>query len=148
MDDCTLRLEQAGIRVTPLRSQLLAILASAKEHLTSEAIHRIMHRRGSTASLASVYRTLQVFEDVGIVDRLNLGEHGSSYVLQRHTGHYHHIVCTHCGRTAEIGDCYFEEYAEQAARETGFEIHGHQLLLFGLCSDCAPGLKGRSTLKA
>ena len=87
---------------------------------------------------ATVFRTLEVLEALGAVERLDLpsGEH--AYVVCERA-HHHHVVCSSCGRTSEIDDAGLRVVVREIARRTGYRVDEHRLELFGLCPACLAG---------
>ena len=84
---------------------------------------------------ATIFRSLDVMADLGIVERLDLpsGEHA---FVACEPVHHHHVVCSSCGRSTGVADHGLERVADSIARETGFRLAGHRLELFGLCPAC------------
>ena len=82
-----------------------------------------------------MFRSLEIFEAVGLVERVHLpnGEH--SYVACE-PAHHHHLICDRCGRSTEIGDLAFEPIAADIEKRTGFLVDSHRIEFFGLCPDC------------
>jgi Fur family ferric uptake transcriptional regulator len=82
-----------------------------------------------------VFRTLEVLEGLGAVERLDLpsGEH--AYVGCE-PAHHHHVVCSKCGRATEIADVGLRPILREVARQTGYRVDDHRLELFGLCPAC------------
>ena len=95
-------------------------------------------RRRPGIGRATVFRALELFAELGLVERLDLpsGEH--AYVACE-PAHHHHVVCSHCGRATEVDDCGMTEVAREVARRTGYRIDRHRLELFGVCPDCRAG---------
>ena len=87
---------------------------------------------------ATVFRTLDILERLGAVERLELpsGEH--TYVVCE-PAHHHHVVCSGCGRTEEIVDAGLRTVVRRVARRTGYRVDEHRLELFGLCPACLAG---------
>ena len=91
---------------------------------------------------ATVFRTLEVFEELGVIERLDLpsGEH--AYVGCEPV-HHHHVVCSRCGRTTEIDDAGLRRVVRDVARRTGFRVDEHRLELFGVCPACLGARRAR-----
>jgi Fe2+ or Zn2+ uptake regulation protein len=83
----------------------------------------------------TVYRTLGILHELGLVRRLQL-ENGSSAYAAASRGHAHHVICRGCRRAVEFMGCSIEGVLASAAHSTGFRVENHQLELFGLCPDC------------
>lgn len=138
MDDPTpivTALERAGYRLTEPRRSLAALIADQDGHFTAADLVRAAQARRLGIGRATVFRTLEVLEDLGAVERLDLpsGEH--AYVGCE-PAHHHHVVCSRCGRTDEIDDAGLRAIVGDVARRTGYRVDDHRLELFGLCPPC------------
>ncbi len=92
---------------------------------------------GSKIDRASIYRVVALFEQLGIVDRLQIGWKYKLELSDSFRSHHHHITCTNCGRTQMFEESRVIEFElKQLAEEAGFIETGHQLELRGLCRNC------------
>ncbi len=134
-------LERAGCRLTAPRRSLAGLIADQVGHFTAADLVEAAHGRGLAIGRATVYRTLEVLEDLGAVERLDLpsGEH--AYVACE-PAHHHHVVCSRCGRSDEIDDAGLRAIVGDVARRTGYRVDDHRLELFGLCPACLVGQSG------
>lgn len=89
---------------------------------------------------ASVYRAVDLFEKLGIVQRLNTGWKYKIELTDAFMAHHHHLTCTHCGRTVPMNEQKLERFIDQLANEHGFKPTGHQIEIQGLCPDCQHGM--------
>ncbi|BAS28635.1 Fur family transcriptional regulator [Limnochorda pilosa] len=133
------RLGRQDQRLTPQRETVLRVLLEhANEHLTAEEVY--LEARGAAPDLgmATVYRTLDLFERLGVVHRLDAGQGVARYEFRPEgEGHYHHhLICLECGRILEFERDLLEPVERAVEKETGFLVIDHSLLLFGLCPDC------------
>ncbi len=128
-------LEDAGYRLTGPRRALARAIATRRGHFTAEELLDESRRQRLGATRATVFRTLDVLADLGIVERLDLpsGEHA---FVTCEPAHHHHVVCSSCGRSTGAADHGLDRVAAAIGRETGFRIDAHRLELFGLCPDC------------
>ena len=128
-------LARRGIRPTPRRVQVLAALAGERDDATARTIHGRLRAEGVRVGLATVYRTLALLSEHGVVDAL---AHHPSETCYRLCGdeHHHHLVCSGCHRVVELADCDLEAWLERAAASHGFVATEHLLEVKGLCSDC------------
>ncbi|MBO1924154.1 ferric iron uptake transcriptional regulator [Thiomicrorhabdus sp. 6S3-12] len=125
-------LKKVGLKVTLPRLKILEILESAGEdhHLSAEDVFKILLEQGEEVGLATVYRVLTQFEQAGIVRRLNFENNVSIFELD--TGDNHdHIVCMKTGRVREFVDPTIEERIKEIAKELGYELSGHNLVIYG-----------------
>jgi Fe2+ or Zn2+ uptake regulation protein len=129
------RLKAAGKRITPQRKLVLGILAGVGGHLDAHDIYERGRRQDSRLSLSTVYRTLNVLKETGVVHELHLdGEH-HHYELDGKDEHSH-LVCMACGRVLEVDSATFAAAAESAAQAYDFTIARAQVELAGYCSEC------------
>ena len=127
--------ETAGYRLTGPRRALAALIAGQARHFTADDLLGESRRRRLGVTRATIFRSLDVLADLGVVERLDLpsGEHA---FVACEPAHHHHVVCSSCGRTTGIADPGIEKIAETIGRETGYRIDAHRLELFGLCPAC------------
>jgi Fur family transcriptional regulator, ferric uptake regulator len=85
---------------------------------------------------ASVYRTIDLFERLGIVQRLYSGWKYKLELTDKFAPHHHHLTCTNCGRTIVLSEHELERFIEQLAHKHGFTPVGHQIEIQGLCTMC------------
>lgn len=127
--------EGAGYRLTSPRRALAGLIAGRGDHFTAEALLRESRRRRLGLGRATIFRSLEVLAELGIVERLDLptGEHA---FVACERAHHHHVVCSSCGRAIGVSDHGLEIVAAAIGRETGYRVDTHRLELFGLCPDC------------
>ena len=128
-------LDRAGYRMTEPRRSLAALIARQDGHFTATELVTAAKASRPAVGRATVFRTLDLLEGIGAVERLDLpnGEH--AYVGCEPT-HHHHVICSRCGRTKEIDDAGLRSVVRDVARETGFRVDDHRLELFGVCPEC------------
>ena len=128
-------LDRAGYRLTEPRRSLAALIADHDGHFTAAELVTEARARRLGVGRATVFRTLEVLEELGAIERLDLpsGEH--AYVGCEPV-HHHHVICSRCGRTTEIDDTGLRGVVRDVARQTGFRVDEHRLELFGVCPDC------------
>lgn len=128
-------LEAAGYRLTTPRRALAALIARRTGHFTAEELLDESRRARLGLGRATIFRSLDVLAELGVVERLDLptGEHA---FVACEPAHHHHVVCSSCGRSTGVGDHGLESVAAAIARETGYRVDTHRLTLFGLCPSC------------
>jgi Fur family transcriptional regulator, ferric uptake regulator len=124
-----------GVRATPQRVRVLAELVGEPNDATAQSLHDRLRRKGGGIGLATVYRTLSVLVDHGIVDALSHRPGELCYRLCG-GGHHHHLVCDRCHRVVELGECDLDAWLERAAAEHGFRPTDHRLEVTGVCAAC------------
>ena len=136
------RLRAAGIRITPQRRLVLNILAESGGHLDANDIYVQGRRQDASLSLSTVYRTLSVLKETGLVHELRLDSEHYHYELDGKDEHSH-LVCLGCGRVIEVDSGAFAQAAVAAGEAYGFEISSAQVELTGYCADCRHPEQGR-----
>ena len=132
-------LDRAGYRVTEARRSLAGLIATRDGHFTAGELLADARARRLGIGRATVFRTLEILEALGSVERLDLPSGDHAYVACERT-HHHHVVCTGCGRTAEIEDAGLRIVVNEIAGRTGYRVDEHRLELFGQCPTClSPG---------
>jgi Fur family ferric uptake transcriptional regulator len=134
-DVWTEALDRSGHFVTEPRRRVAALLADRGGHFTAEDVVREAKGRRLAVGRATVFRALELFEELGLVERLDLPNGSHAYVVCA-PSHHHHIVCTSCGRTENVGDLGLERIADEVAARTGFALDSHRIELYGLCPSC------------
>lgn len=128
-------LDEAGYRLTGPRRSLAEIVAGRAGHFTAAEIAREARVRGIHVGRATVFRTLDALERALVVERIDLPSGGHAYVACDPL-HHHHVVCSRCGRTAEVEEGRLAALVRSMGRRTGYQIDGHRMELYGLCPAC------------
>ncbi|MFO1504662.1 MAG: ferric iron uptake transcriptional regulator [Steroidobacteraceae bacterium] len=134
-------LRNAGLKVTLPRLKILEILeGGGARHKSAEDIYKALLDSNEDIGLATVYRVLTQFEAAGLVTRHHF-ENGMAVFELNRGSHHDHIVCLDCGRVEEFVDTAIEERQKAIARERGYELHDHSMILYGRCRkpDCPSG---------
>ncbi len=124
-----------GKPVTTQRSLLLEIIQKANKHVDADELYRLAKKKKARISLATVYRNLKLFKDLGLIAESNLGATHSHYEIKKAAEH-HHLVCLGCGRVIEFNSALIEKAADKIQRENNFYITAVQLKMEGYCSKC------------
>lgn len=128
-------LDQAGVRLTEPRRALAELIARREGHFTAADLVDDAQRRNLGVGRATIFRALELFTELEVVERLDLpsGEHA---YIPCEPAHHHHVVCSRCGRAVDVEDCGMGAVAREISRRTGYQIDEHRLELYGLCPDC------------
>lgn len=129
-------LRQQGYRLTPQRLEVLQVVKSRAEHLTAEQIHAAILPQQPYLDIATVYRTLQWLQSVGLVAPISMGEGKLHYEYRRPGEHHHHLVCQLCGHHTQIPDELFTGLKAELQRRYGFTLQADHLALTGRCAMC------------
>ena len=128
-------LRSAGRRLTPQRRLILEVLEESDGHLDADALYDRVKARDPDVSLATVYRTLAVLREIGLVEEHRLGQDHGHYEAVREEPHYH-FTCQRCGKVIEF-DTPLVAQIEQALREReGVRVTGAHLHVSGYCAQC------------
>jgi Fe2+ or Zn2+ uptake regulation protein len=134
-DRIVVALDRAGYRLTEPRRAVAELVAGRAGHFTAADLVADAHRRHVAIGRATIFRTLDVFATLGLVERVDLpgGEH--AYVACDPV-HHHHAICTSCGGSLDITDHGLADILGEIGRRSGFHVTAHRLELFGLCATC------------
>jgi len=129
-------IQAAGLRRTGQRDLILEIFLSTEEHLTSEDLHNLVHKKDPTVGLTTVYRTLKLFTEAGLAREVGFGDGKTYYEHHYNHEHHDHMICTECGKVIEFFSPDIEALQDQMASNFGFRPTHHSLRMWGVCSDC------------
>lgn len=130
------RLAERGHRATAARQEVIAALLATDEHVSADALYEKMRANGSGVGRMTVFRTLDLLAEIGVIRPIYQGS-GAAHFVVLEDGHHHHLVCMHCSETVEFDDCSLaEETVEQLAGRHDFQIAGHLLEIYGVCCNC------------
>lgn len=135
------KLKQRGFRITRPRTAVIEALETARGSLSAEQILKRARRTCPSLGLVTVYRAMDLFEGLGLVQRIHLHD-GCQAFAWKSNEHSHYLVCRACGRTLEFpGTEDLNVLMQHLAADTGFLIEDHLLELIGLCSACQAEMK-------
>jgi Fur family transcriptional regulator, ferric uptake regulator len=128
-------LGRRGHRLTGARRRVAELLGERSGTFTAADLLDDAGRRSLPIGRATVFRALDLFTDLGMLERIDLptGEH--AYVVCEPL-HHHHVVCSVCGRQTEVDDAGIQAIVAETERQTGYRIDNHRLELYGTCPDC------------
>ncbi|HBA35097.1 MAG TPA: ferric iron uptake transcriptional regulator [Gammaproteobacteria bacterium] len=131
----SIELKKAGLKVTHPRIKILEILENAaNHHMSAEDVYRALLNSDTEIGLATVYRVLTQFEAAGIVKRHHFD--GGQAIFELDTGDNHdHMVCMKTGRVEEFKDDMIEARLQAIAKERGFKLSHHSIILYGVYAD-------------
>lgn len=130
-------LRGSGHRVTGPRRVVWEVLRSARRHLTAEEVARRAQATDPAINRSSVYRSLGLFSDLGIVRESTLGPGAASHWEVAHPDEQFHLRCTVCGRVQHHSGDLVAQISTHLASNHGFEAQHVELVVAGRCSDCA-----------
>ncbi len=129
----TLRLK--GHRLTPQRIMVLSIIASGDGHMGVDEVFRRAKNAYPYMDIATVYRTLHLFKDLGVVTEVAIGER-LHYELTEPGEYHHHMVCRVCHGAFNLSPHYLSEFRETLSQEFGFEPDLEHFSVRGVCAKC------------
>ncbi len=127
-------LRAGGYRVTPQR-QLVLEAVTRLDHATPEEIFADVHKRARGVNVSTIYRTLELLEQLGLVTHTHLGHGAPRYHLAADAGHVH-LVCSECGRIIQVEPEVVDPLIKALEDEHGFETDVGHLTVFGRCAQC------------
>ena len=132
------RLRDHSYKLTPQRQTILRIFWQNKgRHLSAEDVYMLVKNQDPDIGLATIYRTLDILAEVGILQKNDFGDGRSRYEFtQRDEHQHHHLICVQCGDVAEFDDDLLESLETVISKRNGFKVLDHHLKFFGYCSEC------------
>jgi len=131
-------------RITEQRQLLLEIIQQAEGHLDADEIYRQARQKLRSISLSTVYRSLQLFKELGLIEEHQFDGMRRCYEAMPRTKH-HHLVCLSCGRIFEFKYPSAARLKSRISREEGFKVTDAEVRLVGYCPDCQQRLSGNMT---
>jgi Fur family ferric uptake transcriptional regulator len=125
------RCETKGLRMTEQRRTIAFVLQESTDHPDVEELYARASARDSGISLATVYRTVKLFEEAGILDKLEFGD-GRARYEDAEREHHDHLIDISTGEVIEFVDPEIEALQERIAEKLGFQLKGHRLELYGV----------------
>jgi Fur family ferric uptake transcriptional regulator len=130
-------LKDRGLRVTPQRAIIIEAIEGLTGHVTAEDIFGVVKDVNPYISLATVYRTLDLLKELGMVTESHMGTSTTHYALRAH-GTHHHAVCRICGRTIDLPSSLFEPMVGKLKTDYDFIADAHHMVVMGWCPGCLP----------
>jgi Fur family ferric uptake transcriptional regulator len=121
---------EKGMRMTVQRAVIARVLSAATDHPDVEEVHRRAHKVDNRISLSTVYRTVRLFENAGIIDRHSFKD-GRARYEHIDSEHHDHLIDVESGKVIEFKNEEIEKLQQKIARDLGFELTGHRLELYG-----------------
>lgn len=123
-----------GYPQTRQRNLLLEIIREANGHIDAKGLFRLASEKDKSISPATVYRNLNLFKKLGLIDEQRLGQSHCYY--EKHLPQHQHLLCSGCGKVIDF-DCPLNEIVERVKRENNFTVTKAEVYLEGYCQDCA-----------
>ncbi|MFA5527369.1 MAG: Fur family transcriptional regulator [Peptostreptococcales bacterium] len=134
------KLKKNGYKVTKQRKDIYEFLVShPEEHMSAEEILTNIEKDDSYLGLATIYRTLQLFLDMGIAIKHDFDDGKSRYelLLENDNSHnHHHLICQSCGKIIEVASDLMEDLEKEIENNYNFKIKNHTVKIYGICEEC------------
>jgi len=132
---CTQALQAKGYRLTPQRMMVVEALHRVDEHISADEIYTQVLANYPYANISTVYRTLELLKELGLVTEIALRD-GRVRYHPAEKGHHHHLVCHKCGKTIDLPESSLLSLEETLFHDYQFKADLKHLAMFGLCADC------------
>lgn len=129
-------LDRAGYRLTGPRRAVAELIGRRTGHFTAADLLDDAAGGRLDIGRATIFRTIDVLEAVGAIERIDLPSGDHAWIACEPAAHHHHVVCSRCGRAADVTDAGLAPIVSRIASESGYLIDEHRLELFGLCPLC------------
>lgn len=133
-------LKEKGYKLTPQRRAIVdIIIRNEGSHLTTEELYDLVKVECPEIGLATVYRTVQLLEELGVVSKLDLNDGCYRYELvhEDENHHHHHLICSNCGKLIEVQGDLLEGLEHEIESKYDFRIKNHSVKFYGICSECS-----------
>lgn len=137
-------LKKKGYKLTPQRRSIVdTIIVNEGKHLTAEEIYDEVKKSCPEIGLATVYRTILLLEELGIISRLDLNDGCSRYemVHSNEAHRHHHLICNICNSVSEVQDDLLDDLEADIQNDYKFKILDHSVKFYGICRECQEKIK-------
>lgn len=142
LDDILKKLQDSGYKITKPREYVAKVLSeNSEKHYTVEELFDEVNKKFPPIGLATIYRSVNLFYDLGIITKLDLLDGHDRYELVKDTHHHHHLICSKCFTIIEVQEDFLDELELQIEKQYGFHVEGHMVKFYGLCSSCLKNIK-------
>ena len=128
--------KQKRLRISYPRLTIYQELSTAQGPLSPQELYQCLQKKRKRIGLTSVYRSLDLFESLGIVFKITNGSPNVKYKICELENHHHHIICKRCGHVAELNLCDISKWSREVLESTGYQVTDHQLNFYGFCQAC------------
>jgi Fur family ferric uptake transcriptional regulator len=129
-------LRSKKLKLTGERMEILAAIFQKNAHFDAEELHGELRQQGRDISRATVYRTLDLLVQCGLVRKSSLGSSHANYEAAHEDEHHDHLICLNCNKVIEFYRPDLESLQDEICRERQFKPLHHSLQIFGLCAAC------------
>ena len=129
-------LSTQGLNLTRQREEVLRCLMAAERHLSLDDVYALTKKRDSTIGRATVFRTLRLLKECGLVAEVGSADGRARFELKADRPHHDHMICVECGRIIEFESPMMERFQNEAIRRHGFIALWHRHEIYGRCTAC------------
>jgi Fur family transcriptional regulator, ferric uptake regulator len=129
------RLTREGHRLTTPRQAIIGLVAPRQDHFSAQEVWDAARSQFRGIGRATVFRTLDLLAELGVLNRVHIGDGCHRYTVCE-TTHHHHLMCIECGTVTPLEATGVEQQIRRMAGEAGFELLTHHLELVGRCANC------------
>ncbi|WP_301860685.1 Fur family transcriptional regulator [uncultured Megasphaera sp.] len=133
---CRAYLHQYGMKNTKTRQMVMQLLLERRGMMTAEDIYQVLIQQGQAINFSTVYRILEMFTTKGVAEKSYLPDIRKYGFALQSVGHRHRLICLRCHAVIEVEHCPLADFEAQLAKDTDFEIVGHNLEWYGYCPTC------------
>ena len=146
MEDLRGRLSEKHYKLTPQRKEILQIFIDCEdgEHLSAEEVYALLKEKNFDFGLATVYRSVELLQKLGILNKIDFGDGRTRYELSAanpELHQHHHLICLHCKKIIEFEEDLLDSLEHFIEKKSGFQIVNHEVKFFGYCSECKDKVK-------
>ena len=134
--DIVSKLSEKGYRLTPQRMMILSAIENSDDHISAEEIYAQVVAKYPHVNISTVYRTLELLKQLGLVTETDLGG-GRVRYHPAEKGHHHHLVCIECGAIIDLDESLLSSLRSTLLREYKFSADLRHLAIFGRCANCS-----------
>jgi Fur family ferric uptake transcriptional regulator len=145
---CKAKLSEKGVKLTRQRNLLMKQILHFNDHFSADLLYVKLKVKGINISRATVYRTLALFEECGIIKKALKDEDISYYEVNTMNEHHDHLICVECGEIIEFCSEKIEKIQKDIYSNYNYVPASHQLILKGICKKCRNKQNGKNTDKS
>ncbi len=136
METLVKALKEHNCKITPQRLAVFNVLKDSYDHPNAESIYNKLAPTYPTISLATVYKSLELFAQLGLIQVINIGE--NSFRYDYNSSSHPHVVCEKCHKVEDLDSHLFHNLSNKVEELSNYQINKQQLCFYGLCSECSP----------
>jgi Fur family ferric uptake transcriptional regulator len=142
---CKANFSDRGLKYTRQRDQLIRQILNFNDHFSADTLYIKLKIKGINISRATIYRTLSLFEECGIIKKALKDENISYYETSEINEHHDHLICIECGEVIEFYSAKIEKIQKEIYDNYSYLPDSHQLILKGICEKCRRKKNGKDT---